>query len=466
MTTSQAPDLKARHARHAGTRKGALDIDDDAIALHARQQGRVTAFGEGSVADGENGGIQAAQLVGANELYTVLVAGVVRVGVGVVDEGDDAKTLELANDVGDARVAQVGDVLLEGEAQHGDTCTADGDVFVDEHLHEFLGNERTHAVVDAPPREDDLRVIAEALGHRCQVVGIDADAVAADQPGLELQEVPLGAGSVEDILGADALLVEDDCQLVHQRNVQIALGVLNDFGRLGHHDGRRAVDASVDDGPIGKGDALKHISVFAADNLGDALKRMLLVARVDALGAVAKKEVDAPLFAAGALDDGAAHLLGDAGVHRGLKHDDDARFAVGDGAADGLAGFDQRAQVRALVPVDGRGHSDNKERPVRQTADVVGDGETGLLQADLAFLAVFVEEATEFLNAARVDVEANGAFDATGESEGHRKTDIAKAYDSDSLVQGGDVRAHDCSIAALTVLITMGGGQAPPMSVP
>jgi hypothetical protein len=66
-----------------------------------------------------------------------------------------------------------------------------------------------------------------------QVVRVHADAVAADQARLERQEVPFGAGGLQHFQRIDAELVEDEAQLVHQRDVQIALRVLDHLGGFG-----------------------------------------------------------------------------------------------------------------------------------------------------------------------------------------------------------------------------------------
>ena len=58
-------------------------------------------------------------------------------------------------------------------------------------LTSFCATKRAHAVVDPPAGQDHLGVVAQALGLGGQVVGIDADAVAADQARRERQEVPL-----------------------------------------------------------------------------------------------------------------------------------------------------------------------------------------------------------------------------------------------------------------------------------
>jgi hypothetical protein len=64
------------------------------------------------------------------------------------------------------------------------------------------------------------------------------------------QEVPLGAGSLEHLDGIDADLVEDERQLVHERDVEVALGVLDDLRGLGDLDAARAVDARAHDAAV------------------------------------------------------------------------------------------------------------------------------------------------------------------------------------------------------------------------
>jgi hypothetical protein len=61
-----------------------------------------------------------------------------------------------------------------------------------QHLDQALGDIGSHAVVDAPTRQDDFRMVSQLLGLGGQMIGIDADAVTANQPRVEFQEVPLG----------------------------------------------------------------------------------------------------------------------------------------------------------------------------------------------------------------------------------------------------------------------------------
>ena len=68
-------------------------------------------------------------------------------------------------------------------------------------------------------------MVAQLLRLGCEVVGVYAYAVPADQAGAEWQEVPFSAGRLQHLEGVDAHAVEDESEFVHQRDVEVALGV-------------------------------------------------------------------------------------------------------------------------------------------------------------------------------------------------------------------------------------------------
>ena len=65
-----------------------------------------------------------------------------------------------------------------------------------------------------------------------QVVGIDADAMAADQSGPKRLKIPLGACGLEDLAGLEPKLLEQHHNFVDQGDVDVALDVLDDLGRF------------------------------------------------------------------------------------------------------------------------------------------------------------------------------------------------------------------------------------------
>ena len=93
---------------------------------------------------------------------------------------------------------------------------------------------------------------------------------------------------------------------------------------------------------------------------------MLLVARVDALGAVAAEEVAVELQARQALENRHGDLFGAAGIDGRFEHDD---VALLQHLADQLARALDRLQVRALVAVDRRRHRDDEDLARAQVLD-------------------------------------------------------------------------------------------------
>jgi hypothetical protein len=114
-----------------------------------------------------------------------------------------------------------------------------------------------HGVVDRPAGQDHLRVVAELLGLVDQVVGVDRDAVAADETGAVVVEVPLGPGGLEDRLRVKPHLPEDDRELVHQGDVDVALDVLDHLRRLGGPDVPGDVDVGHE--AVEGGEALRGL---------------------------------------------------------------------------------------------------------------------------------------------------------------------------------------------------------------
>ena len=88
------------------------------------------------------------------------------------------------------------------------------------------------------------------LGALCEVIRIHTDAVTTDQTGTERQEIPLGAGCLENVKRINTHLREDLAELVHKGDVDVTLAVLNHLGSLSHLDGRSKVGSSCDDGGI------------------------------------------------------------------------------------------------------------------------------------------------------------------------------------------------------------------------
>ena len=146
--------------------------------------------------------------------------------------------------------------------------------------HALLRDVRADVVVDAAAGEDDLRVVAELLAP-CTSGSTDRRRCSGRRPG------PGGtAGSSiwcrrpRALRRVDAEPIEDRRELVHQRDVEVALGVLDDLGGFGDLDRRRAVDAGLDDRAVDVGDALERCArPGRTTTFMIVVERVLLVAR-------------------------------------------------------------------------------------------------------------------------------------------------------------------------------------------
>ena len=160
------------------------------------------------------------------------------------------------------------------------------------------------------------------------------------------------------------MLVEDHRQLVHQRDVEVALGVLDDLGGLGHLDAAGAVHAGGDRRSRRARPPLSSVAaVIAGDDLHDLGDGVFLVAGIDALRRVADVEVLLPLHAGMLFQHRNADFFGGAGIDGGFIDDDRALFHV---LADRGGGTDQRREVGDVRLVDRGGHGDDDEVGLRQ----------------------------------------------------------------------------------------------------
>ena len=156
---------------------------------------------------------------------------------------------------------------------------------------DVAGRIARHVVVDASPGKDHLRVVADLFGLVGQIVGVDADAMPADHARTEGEKIPLAARCLENLERIDIEPVEDDRQLIDQGDVQVALGVLDDLGCFGDLQAGGREGAGGDDAGVKRVDCLGDFRCGAAGDLLDLGQRIDLVARVDALRAVATEEI-------------------------------------------------------------------------------------------------------------------------------------------------------------------------------
>ena len=273
-------------------RQSGLDVVEDALGLAQGADGGRSHGDELPMRHGEDDGVVGPGVGQRRQtIEPVFVLGLRPIDPGVINIDADAVLPQGVDDVHYLGVAQVGAVFLKGQAQDQDAAVTDADAALEHELDHGLRHMGAHAVVDAPAGEDDLGVMADGDGLVGEVVGVDADAVAADQARAEGQEVPFAAGGLQDLQGVDAELAEDQRQFVHQGDVEVALGVLDDLGRLGDADAAGHMGAGGDDLAVEGVDNGGDLGAGAAGDLFDGGQAVVGVAGVDALGAVAEVEV-------------------------------------------------------------------------------------------------------------------------------------------------------------------------------
>jgi len=102
--------------------------------------------------------------------------------------------------------------------------------------------------------------------------------------------------------------------------------------------------------------------------------------------------------------------------------------------ADGLAGLDQRSEIRAFVLVDRRGYGDDVDAGLGNTAELVGEAQCGGLCEQCWFhFQRAVVAAPQLGHAGAVDVVAGGGV-MLAEFHCQWQADIAQADDGDAHV--------------------------------
>src|SRR3546814_8966158 len=116
------------------------------------------------------------------------------------------------------------------------------------------------------------------------------------------------------LLPYTTLFLSDQREFVHQRDIEIALRVLDDLGGLGDLDRWRAVDAGVDDRAISVGNAVQCFRAIARHYLDDLAQRTFAIARIDALRRIREMEIGAVFEAGDLFQQRPADVFGDARI--------------------------------------------------------------------------------------------------------------------------------------------------------
>src|SRR5262249_41439490 len=127
---------------------------------------------------------------------------------------------------------------------------------------------------------------------------------------LETEEVPLRPRRREHVPNGNPDPREDLRDLIDEGDVDVALRVLDRLGGLRRLDGRGSEHTTAGDCSVHGRELLHDLLVLACDNLGNPVYRMLPVARIDPLRAVAEPEVGAALEPSKPLNLGPTDLFG------------------------------------------------------------------------------------------------------------------------------------------------------------
>lgn len=225
-----------------------------------------------------------------NQVDPIFDLRLLRTRPGVMDLDVQTELAQGFNDIDNSSIPQVRAIFLEGQAEDQDagSCAVAGPG--GHQLDQFAGDEIAHAIIGSAASQNHLRVETDLLGLVGQVIGVDADAVAANKSRLERQEVSLGARCFEHVTGVQPQAREQHGQLVDQGNVYVALGVLDHLGRFGYLDTRCLVGAGGYDGSVQVVDVVGHFRSGACGDLLDRRQAVGLVARVDPFRGVPDEE--------------------------------------------------------------------------------------------------------------------------------------------------------------------------------
>src|SRR4051812_43650419 len=94
------------------------------------------------------------------------------------------------NHIGYPRIPDVRAILLKRKSQHQNSRFRNRYAAQGHEAHDAIGDMTPHRIIDAPPGENNFRVVSDLLSAMRQIIRIDSDTMAADQPWLEGHKIP------------------------------------------------------------------------------------------------------------------------------------------------------------------------------------------------------------------------------------------------------------------------------------
>src|SRR5713226_1905771 len=271
-------------------------------------------------------------------------------------------------------------------------------------------------------------MVAGLLRAIGEIIGIDPDAVAADQAWGEIEEIPFGGGRRKHVLRVDVERVKDGRKLVHESDVEIALRILDHLGCLRDLNRGRLVQPSRYDRTVNRRDNVEGPRILTGYDLFDCFEPMSLVARVDPFRRIADREIASRQQTRSLLEDRHAIFLRRAGIDRGLVDDDVALFQS---FADRPRGTQQCGQVWSSCLIDRGRNRYDEEVCAGEFGGIGCEVQVRMGNVARLDLARAVAAGLEFGNACGVYVEADDRRAPSAEGDSDRQPDISETDNSE-----------------------------------
>ena len=223
--------------------------------------------------------------------------------------------------------------------------------------------------------------------------------------------------------------IEDNRQLVHERDVEIALRVLDHFRCFGDFDRGSAMNAGRNDGRVNRGDALERRVVLTCHDLGDRVEAMHVVAWIDALGRIAELEIDALPQSRRLGEKRSANFASQSRIDRRFEDHDGARAQR---RSDEIAGADDRLKIRAALGIDRSRHGHDEEARLRKVLGTTGEPQIGRAQFCFRQLPRAVLAGSQLADTLLGDIEAVNRREFLCQGKGHGQSHIAEPDDRES----------------------------------
>ena len=144
------------------------------------------------------------------------------------------EVLQLLHNVHYFCVAAVWAVLLEGYTQYKYIGVVDLVILLNHQFQYLVCDKLSDRVVHRTTRQNHLWVITQWFRFVCQIVWIHRDTVSTHQTWTILQEVPFATCGFNHIVGINTHAVANQCQLIHKRDIHVALAILYRLRSLCH----------------------------------------------------------------------------------------------------------------------------------------------------------------------------------------------------------------------------------------